>query len=163
MGKIYFIIIFFGVVITSCDSNQIHSEFKSMPNHWPIEQSVEFQLPELDSLKEYNLFFNVRNTNDYNFNNLFLIASMNFPNGKVVIDTLEYQMANPDGTWLGSGNRVKENKLWYKENVQFIEEGTYTLNIRQAMRNNASIDGVKNLKGITDVGVIVEISQVERQ
>lgn len=150
-------------MMSSCDSNQIHSEYKSLPNHWPIDQTLEFQLPELDSLKSFNLFFNIRNTNDYNFNNLFLIASMNFPNGKVVIDTLEYQMALPDGTWLGSGNRIKENKLWYKENVHFFEEGLYSIKIRQAMRNNASVEGVKNLEGITDVGVIIEETQEERE
>lgn len=150
-------------MMSSCDSNQIHSEYKSLPNHWPIDQTLEFQLPELDSLKSFNLFFNIRNTNDYNFNNLFLITSMNFPNGKVVIDTLEYQMALPDGTWLGSGNRIKENKLWYKENVHFFEEGLYSIKIRQAMRNNASVEGVKNLEGITDVGVIIEETQEERE
>lgn len=163
MDKKIFVLFFFGVILSSCDSNQIYSEYKSLPNHWPIDQTLEFQLPEMDSLKIYNVFLNVRNTNDYNFNNLFLIASMNFPNGKVVIDTLEYQMALPDGTWLGSGNRVMENKLWYKENVQFFEEGLYSIKIRQAMRNNASVEGVKNLEGITDVGVIIENSKEERQ
>ncbi|GGD79716.1 gliding motility lipoprotein GldH [Planktosalinus lacus] len=163
MDKKIFVLLFFGVMMSSCDSNQIHSEYKSLPNHWPIDQTLEFQLPELDSLKSFNLFFNIRNTNDYNFNNLFLITSMNFPNGKVVIDTLEYQMALPDGTWLGSGNRIKENKLWYKENVHFFEEGLYSIKIRQAMRNNASVEGVKNLEGITDVGVIIEETQEERE
>src|SRR5690606_40407811 len=89
-----------------------------------------------------NLFLNIRNTNEYNFNNIFLIVSMNFPHGKTVTDTLEYRMANPDGSWMGQGiGDVKENKLWYKENVQFFEAGSYTIDIAQAMRNNGDVEG----------------------
>src|SRR5690606_20989792 len=104
-----------------------------------------------------NLFLNIRNTNEYNFNNIFLIVSMNFPHGKTITDTLEYRMANPDGSWMGQGiGNVKENKLWYKENVQFFEDGIYTVTIGQAMRNNGAVEGVTKLEGITDVGFSVE-------
>ncbi len=82
-----------------------------------------------------------------------MIAEINFPNGKTVKDTLEYQMAKPNGTLLGQGfTDVKENKLWYKERVQFDEAGTYTVTIQHAMRNNGEVNGVDNLEGITDVG-----------
>lgn len=81
---------------------------------------------------------------------------MHFPHGKVVTDTLEYQMALPDGTWLGTGGTIKENKFWYKEEISFFEEGNYSLSIRHAMRNNASVEGVTELEGITDVGISIE-------
>ncbi len=82
---------------------------------------------------------------------------MNFPHGKTVTDTLEYRMANPDGTWLGEGiGSIKENKFWYKEDVSFFEDGVYTISIAQAVRNNGEVDGVTNLAGITDVGFSLE-------
>jgi gliding motility-associated lipoprotein GldH len=82
---------------------------------------------------------------------------MNFPHGKTIADTLEYRMANPDGSWMGQGiGNVKENKLWYKEQVQFFEEGNYTVTIGQAMRNNGDVEGVTKLEGITDVGFSIE-------
>jgi gliding motility-associated lipoprotein GldH len=66
-------------------------------------------------------------------------------------------MAKPDGSWLGQGiGKVKENKLWYKENVQFFETGNYAITIAQAMRNNGNVEGVTKLEGITDVGFSVE-------
>jgi gliding motility-associated lipoprotein GldH len=156
------ILLFVLVTLLSCNSNEVHSEFVALPNHWPIDKTLAFSLPKMDSISSYHLFFNVRNTNEFKYNNLFLIASINFPNGKVIKDTLEYQMARPDGTWLGTGSRVKENKLWYKENIRFFEEGVYEVKIRHAMRNNASIMGVTELEGITDVGIIIEKSQTER-
>lgn len=128
-----------------------------MDGFWGENEVVEFELPQLDSLKNYNLFLNIRNTNDYKYNNLFLIVSINFPYGKTISDTLEYRMANPDGSWMGYGvGNIKENKLWYKENVRFFEEGSYNITVEHAMRNNGEVEGVKKLEGITDVGLSIE-------
>ncbi len=71
---------------------------------------------------------NLRNTSDYKYSNLFLIIDTKFPNGKVVTDTLEYRMTKPNGEFLGTGFAdIKENKLWYKENIVFNEEGDYRI------------------------------------
>ena len=51
---------------------------------------------------------------------------------------------------------IKENKLWYKENFIFNEEGEYTVNIQHAMRENGKVNGVVELEGITDIGFRVE-------
>ena len=110
-----------------------------------------------DSTNAYNLFVTLRKTNDYKFNNFFLIVGMNFPNGKVIKDTLEYKMAKPNGELLGTGfTDVKENKLWYKEQVIFEESGEYTVNIQHAMRENGKVNGVIDLEGITDIGFRIE-------
>lgn len=146
------------VLFYSCgENNVVFSESKPMDGLWKEGEAVSFNLPELDSLKSYNLFLNIRNTNDYQYNNLFLIVTMNFPHGKTVVDTLEYRMANPDGSWMGYGiGSIKESKLWYKEHVRFMEEGEYVVQIEQAMRNKGEIDGVLNLQGIADVGFTIE-------
>ena len=78
-------------------------------------------------------------------------------NGKVISDTLEYEMAYPNGDWMGQGfGDVYESKLWYKENVRFPETGTYQFKIRQAMRKNGNVNGISELQGITDVGFRIE-------
>lgn len=141
----------------SCQSEVVFSDSISLNNSWNYENTAEFELPQLDTLKKYNLFLNIRNTNDYPYNNIFLIVSMNFPHGKTITDTLEYRMAHPDGTWMGHGfGKIKENKLWYKEQVSFSEPGTYRVHINHAMRNNGSVQGVSELKGIVDVGFNIE-------
>ncbi|MFT5250205.1 MAG: gliding motility-associated lipoprotein GldH [bacterium] len=144
-------------LIISCESNSPFSTNKSLSGVWNKDEVIDFDLPQLDSLKIYNLFVNLRNTNDYKYNNVFLIVAINFPHGKTVTDTLEYKMANPDGTWLGNGiSNIKDNKLWYKESVSFKEKGIYTVSIKHAVRNNGTIEGVTNLEGITDIGFSVE-------
>ena len=143
--------------LTSCDSKQVFDEYKSIGKSWHKDSIIKFQIKELDTLKPYNLFINIRNNSAYNYNNLFLITEMNFPNGKVITDTLEYEMAYPDGKFMGVGfGDVKENKLWYKEEVQFPEEGIYQINIQQAMRKNGSVNPIENLQGITEVGFRIE-------
>ncbi len=145
------------LLVLGCDSNQIFDEYKSVPNQWNKDDLISFTVTPPDSTNLYNLFINIRNTSDYKFNNLFLIAEMNFPNGKTVKDTLEYQMAMPDGALMGEGfTDVKENKLWYKEGVRFDEIGDYNITIQHAMRNNGEVNGVNNLQGITDVGFRIE-------
>jgi len=145
------------LLVFSCDSNQVFDEYKSVPNSWNKDSLISFIVTPPDSTNLYNLFINIRNTNDYKFSNLFLISEINFPHGKTITDTLEYQMAKPDGTLLGEGfTDVKENKLWYREGVKFDEVGNYKITIQHAMRNNGEVNGVDNLEGITDVGFRIE-------
>ena len=134
--------------------------YQTIPNGWDIKEPITFVIEEPDTIQQYDLFITLRNTNEYQYNNLFLITELNFPNGKQFIDTLEYAMAAPDGSWLGKGfNDVKESKLWYREGVRFRESGNYTLNISHAVRKNGNVQGDQQLKGITEVGVRVERSK----
>ncbi|OUR98099.1 gliding motility lipoprotein GldH [Flavobacteriales bacterium 33_180_T64] len=159
-NKYWLICVLLIVVSVSCDANRVFDEYKSVSNEWDKDNKVEFKLTPPDSINEYNLFVNLRNTEDYKYSNLFLIVELNYPNGKVLKDTLEYTMTNPDGTFLGTGfTDVKENKLWYKgykEPFVFDESGEYTVNIQHAMRQNGSVDGIDKLEGITDVGFRIE-------
>jgi gliding motility-associated lipoprotein GldH len=149
--SIFFIII----LILSCDKKRVFDEYKSVGTAWNKDSIVTFNLPELDSAKRYDLFVTLRNNNDYPFNNLFLIVALEMPNGFTKIDTLEYQMANPDGSLMGDGfSDLKESKLFYKEKVKF--RGKYKVNIRQAVRENGQVLGIKALDGITEVGFRIE-------
>ena len=144
----------------SCDSDRIYDEYKSVPNQWHKDSIISFKVTPPDSINNYNLFVNLRNTNDYKYSNLFLIVEMDYPNGKIVKDTLEYKMADPSGKFLGTGfTDIKENKLWYKGHEKpfvFNEMGEYKIQIQHAMRQNGQVNGIENLEGITDIGFRIE-------
>ncbi|HIC30461.1 MAG TPA: gliding motility lipoprotein GldH [Flavobacteriaceae bacterium] len=151
------IVLLLFVLVMSCDSKAVYDEYKSVSTAWNKEDVVSFKINPPDSIKPYNLFVNLRNTNAYKFSNLYLIVEMKFPHGKAITDTLQYAMTKPNGEWLGEGlSSVKENKLWYKEGVVFKEKGEYKVNIQHAMRQNGNVNGVVNLEGITDVGFRIE-------
>ena len=144
------------VSIISCDEKRVFDEYKSVGNAWNKDSIVSFDLPRLDAAKRYNLYVNVRDNNDFPYSNLFLIVSLEQPNKKIKVDTLQYQMANPDGTLLGDGfSDVKENKLFYKKE-SFTQKGDYKIHIQQAVRQTGKIVGDKELKGITEVGFRIE-------
>lgn len=140
--------------LVSCNDSIVVSEYKPTDKgFWNKNNNIEFTFADLDTVQRYNMFIHVRNDETFPYSNLFLIAELNFPSGETVKDTLEYEMALPDGRWLGNGQGgLKENKLWYKEDIVFPSSGVYTLRISQAMRKNGSVDGIASLPGITDVG-----------
>ncbi|ALM08395.1 gliding motility protein [Sediminicola sp. YIK13] len=149
------------MVLASCETNTVRSEYKATNDgYWNKDNIVSFKFTEQDTISKHNIFINIRNDETYSYSNLFLIAELNFPTGETIKDTLEYEMSKPDGEWLGTGHgSLKENKLWYKENVVFPTKGEYTLEISHAMRKNGSVEGIMDLKGITDVGFQIEKSK----
>ncbi len=151
---------FLAVIFISCDNNRVFDKYQTISGGWEKEDPVQFSISDVDSIAKHNMFITLRNTNEYKYSNLFLIARMDFPNGKKLTDTLEYIMATPEGKWLGTGfNDVKENKLWYREGVRFRESGTYTFSIEHAVRKNGNVTGDARLEGITEVGLRIERSE----
>ena len=136
------IILLLGLI--SCDSNRVFDEYQSFENNiWLRSNSVEFQITITDTISKNNLFLNLRNNKDYEFSNLFIIAQISFPDESRVIDTLEYEMTDKVGNFLGSGyTDIKENKLFYKENVRFNQKGLYSVKIEQAMRKIGNIQAL---------------------
>lgn len=146
------------LLLVSCDSTLIYDEFQSVDNgQWASENNIEFIVTTTDTISAKNVFITVRNNKDYKYSSLFLITKIQFPKGLRVVDTLEYEMTDNEGEWLGTGfTDLKENKLFYKENVVFTEKGDYKFSIQHATRGINDINGEEPLSGITDVGLSIE-------
>lgn len=155
-------ILIFGLLLlfSSCDKKRVFDSYKALDGKWNKDSIVLFAFEQKDTVSKYNLFINVRDNNSYPYNNMYLIIQMQQPGGLTKVDTLEYQMANPDGSLLGEGfSDVKENKLWYKENLIFPKTGKYIVKIQHAVRNTGKVTGVEVLEGITDVGFRIESTE----
>lgn len=151
------ILVLVTILLFSCDKKRVFDDYKSVGESWNSKDVVGFNLPKLDTTKYYNLFVNVRDNDNYPFNNIFLIVKLEEPDGVIKVDTLEYQMANPDGTLLGEGfTDVKESKLVYKERAKFKFSLNNKVFIKQVVRKSGNIVGVENLDGITEVGFRIE-------
>ena len=157
-NSILFILVL--LLVVSCDKKRVFDQYKSVGNAWHKDSIVTFELPKLDPKKSFNMYVNVRDNDDYPFNNLFLIVSLEQPNHKIKVDTLEYQMTDPDGQLLGEGfSDIKESKLFYKERQNFTQKGIYKIHIKQANRQTGKIEGVTILPGISDVGFRIESTE----
>jgi gliding motility-associated lipoprotein GldH len=152
-----FLLFFVAFGLVSCDKSQVFDEYHTFDDGWKKNSIINFTFDQEASKKPYNLFINIRDNDDYEFSNLFLIVKLEQPDGLIKVDTLEYQMANPDGGLLGEGfSDIKESKLWYKEKMLFPKKGKYKLSIQQAVRQTGKVKGVEKLDGITEIGFRIE-------
>jgi gliding motility-associated lipoprotein GldH len=154
--KSNFVILIITLILFSCDKKRVFDDYKSIDGSWNKDSIVSFDLPKLESNKPYNLFLTLRGNNDYPYNNLFLIVNLDQPDGITKVDTLEYEMADPEGNLLGNGfTDVKESSLVYKEKAIF-KDGKYKIHIKHAVRKTGKIVGDEKLEGITEVGFRIE-------
>ena len=158
MRNVIYIFLIIGVLQACTDNTVTFSKYQSISNtKWNMDNEVSITIPIQDTLSFHNLYINLRNNKNYPYSNLYLITQMSFPDNTIVIDTLEYEMTDTEGRFLGSGfSDIKENKLFYKENVRFKYTGDYHFRVRHAMREREQIEGVKLLDGVTDIGISVE-------
>ncbi|AIG28976.1 gliding motility lipoprotein GldH [Flavobacterium psychrophilum] len=156
-----FLLFFVAFGFISCDKSQIFDEYHTFEDGWKKNSIINFTFNQSASNEPRNLFINIRDNNHYEFSNLFLIVKLESPSGLIKVDTLEYQMAYPDGNLQGEliGNGfsdIKESKLWYKENMIFPKTGKYKVSIQQAVRQTGKVKGVEKLEGITEIGFRIE-------
>ena len=152
------IVLVFLFLMLSCDDNTDFNLYKSINNEgWEASKKVLFEFHVKDTISKKNLFINIRNNSNYEYSNLYLITELNFPNGTTIVDTLQYEMADETGKFLGAGfTEIKESKLYYKEKKAFPISGKYMFNVRHAMRKNGEVNSIEFLKGIQDVGFSIE-------
>lgn len=152
-----FVILSVFMVFTACNSNEFFNEYKTLKDGWNRSEPAVFDFESLDTVTKRDAFINIRTTSDYAYSNLFLIVKMTPPEGHAIVDTLQYQMANPDGSMLGSGfTDVKEHKLVWRKKLVFKKQGVYNIEITNAMRKVSEVKGDATLQGITEVGLQIQ-------
>jgi gliding motility-associated lipoprotein GldH len=139
------------ILLSSCNSNVVFTESKVMnKNTWNLLNISSFKVPITDTLKSNNVIFTIRTGSSYPFRNIYLFVTTTSPDGKSITDTLQYNLADEKGKWLGKGfGDIHELNLPYKSNIYFPVKGIYQFNIQHGMR-------VEDLKGVYDFGLRVE-------
>jgi len=138
-------------VFLSCDSKRFYENNKKIEEGvWKRSDKIRFEVLIPDTLRRYDLFLNVRNDLDYPYANLYFFIDTQAPSGKSSRDTVECQLADYAGKWLGKGiGSVKFNRFLVQKSFRFRQPGKYVFELEQAMR-------VNDLKGIRDVGLRIE-------
>lgn len=139
------------VSLTSCDRKRVFESYYELDQKgWHKDSVVVFNAQLTDTIKNHNLYVNIRNKGTYPYSNLWLFLSIGSPDGTVKTDTVEFTLAEPSGKWKGSGiGGLHDNQILYKGSVYFPHKGDYTFSIKQGMRDNV-------LPGIRDIGVRIE-------
>jgi gliding motility-associated lipoprotein GldH len=148
--KIIFFTALIGFSISSCDPNMVYDQYHSTENeNWSWPEVRKFEVDMQDSTGLFNLFINIRHTKEYPKSNLYVFIKIEAPNGSVLKDTVDIQLANDSGKWFGHGfGNILMHRLKYREAVKFPQKGLYTISLEQAMR----LEEVP----VTDVGIRIE-------
>lgn len=145
-------ILLVAILFSACNNNVVYDENKEVDQQaWKTTDKLYYEVDITDTIKDYKLAINIRNTIEYPYSNIFFYLNTILPNGKVTkCDTIECYLAYPDGTWKGKGSsKIRDNRFWIAKNIKFEQKGKYTFELRQA-----TIDST--LKGICDVGLHLE-------
>lgn len=143
----FFLYLFLGIIVLSCQSDFIFNEKKTLNQPWNKSETVNFEFEITDTLAYYNLNLFLRNTTDYKYSNLYLFVNTLFPDGHQSRDTLEFVLADIKGKWLGKGSgKIKESNILIRQGLVFPHVGIYHFEFEQAMR-------ATSLYGIIDIGM----------
>ncbi len=143
----------FIVLLASCGSRTIYSEYQSLPiTGWEADSTLQFTFSITDTLAAYDMLIHVRHTQQYPYQNMWLFVEGVTPT-LAKADTIEFYLADQRGKWLGNGwGNLREMPVLYMQQVTFPTAGEYTCRIQQGMRDEC-------LRGVNDIGLTVEISE----
>lgn len=134
----------------ACGKTPVVELSNNFEEGWAISDTVSFEFNFSDSIKGYNMFFELEHGPNYPYSNFFLFTDNWTPTGKYYRDTIECYLAKPDGEWLGNASlsRVK-HKILFKKNIRFPEGGRYKMKWVHGMRDTVLTD-------VSQIGFIIE-------
>ena len=136
------------VLLIGCQQGVVFTEFKDITlQGWNADSIAVFDAALTDSVGQYEMQINIRHTDRYPYQNLWLFIEVAQDSITLRRDTIEAQMANERGEWYGGGMRQYTLPLLYLQDIT-LEEGTYQVSVQQGMREEW-------LRGIDAVGVKV--------
>lgn len=146
MKRLLFIAIICFSFLTSCQRGRIYEDSVEIPQEkWAHDMPACFDVLVSDTTCFCSMSINIRNTTQYEFSNLYLFVTMVLPDGRMARDTVNCQLADKDGRWLGKGmGRIKALHIPYRAEMVFPVSGTYQFYIEHAMRID-SLSGVKSI------------------
>lgn len=150
-NNFFIVIILILFVFIACDNKRVYEDFHSFGSDgWNKDSIACFQFEIDDPGVHYNLFINSRNLESYPYSNLWLFVDVVAPDSTILRDTIQYQLAELNGKWLGTGTGgVYFNQFGFRSDVFFPFSGQYELKIQQAMRDDI-------LSGVRNIGVRIE-------
>lgn len=136
------------LALPSCKKLDLYQKLKWFPEQsWSSSDTASFQFNIEDS-SFYKIYFVVRHTDAYHFNNIWLNMQVQDPD---TIYTLRREFILADNSrWMGSGmGDVFEHRLAFSNTPSRFKPGSYRFKMAPAMREDP-------LENIINVGIRLE-------
>jgi gliding motility-associated lipoprotein GldH len=136
----------------ACETINLFEKNVSVPGQaWNSNFKPEISFDITDTTAFYNIYFVIRHTDAYGFNNIWVNATSIAPGDSANhTERFDFSLASQD-RWTGSAmDDIYEHRiLLYKQPVKFRRSGLYKVKFEQVMRENP-------LKHVLNVGLRVE-------
>lgn len=148
----FFVVIIIGLFLTSCSESGVIVN-QSLPvkeAKWTSTDSLTYDFEIKDTINYFDFSIFIRNTENYQWSNIYLFSDLTFPNGKTRRDTIEVVLADQYGNWQGnnSGTIVTTSAI-FMQHRKFPLNGDYKIAITHGMREPI-------LEEVTDVGIKIK-------
>lgn len=155
MRKLLFVCVL-GTLATACSSDkEFQEKYDFEDQTWPVDELPEFTIEVAETNLEYDVYYSIRHTQDYPFQNMYVQVRITGTEGEVLKSELQNvvlfdpKSGEPKGSGLGS--LITRNVRGLR-NFQFPEAGVYTFQFEQ--RNRAEVT-----TGIDSFGIWLEASK----
>lgn len=147
------------VFFSSCTTNGVYEKMAFFPKHeWSSSNKPSFDFEVNDSSASYRLYFFIRHTNAYRWNNIWLNISVKSPDTTFLIKHEVTLADNVHERWYGTSvDDIIEQRIPFDRSntgsraapVQFLKKGHYTFTLQHIMREDP-------LQHVMNAGIRVE-------
>ena len=137
--------------LTSCTTVDLYERTVSLPGHeWKSTNKPEFSFTITDTTVLYQVFFVIRHTEKYNYNNIWVNYYYQPPNDTLHKEAREFQLATNEKGWLATGmDDIYEHRIKLSPDAGKLKAGSYKFILENIMREDP-------LKEVLNVGVRIE-------
>src|SRR6187399_2383935 len=148
--KRLFIVLLASFVFVSCTTVDLYEKTVFLPDHeWKGDYKPEFNFTITDTTTAYQVFFVIRHTEKYNYNNIWINLYSQPPGDTLHKAPYELQLATNEKGWLGTGmDDIYEQRRELTGKIP-LKAGQYKLMLENIMREDP-------LKEVLNVGIRIE-------
>lgn len=133
------------LMLISCGSEVIYDQEIKIDNEWKYVDSLEFSYNITDTIPSYDIMLTVEHSPDFGYENLYVNATTQFPDGNRNTHPFSLQFVGEDGHWAGKCSKnVCKVTLPISVGVYFPQIGNYKIVIEQFSRID-SLQGVSSM------------------
>ncbi len=135
------------ILLFSCtEEGKVADQMTEIPlSKWNYNQIPDFAFNVKDASKYHDFFLKLRIQKSYPYENLYLLAHIRNPNGKVATQRINFTLTDQEGKPLGrtSGNYISYELPMFK-NKKMDGSGQFFISLEQNMRDSV-VFGVESI------------------
>ena len=142
------------LAFAACDGNRLYESNVDLKNKsWLADSTQSFKFVITDTITQYNVYYNIRNTLDYPYARIFVAWHLQDSTGTSYQEKLQYNYLFDEKTGRPLGKSgigdIYFHRFELLSNYRFGKPGVYNIKLAQFNRT-------QNLGGLVTVGLRVE-------